>query len=196
MIGPVEIVPVEQAFQVGQALPPAIRHPIGADGAIGLGRLDRLAAGLASVLRVSVSVSNQPLDPAFAFSPERRQFYSTRVLAALAERPLAPGARVLGVTSLDLYVPVLTFVFGEAQLKGPAALVSLHRLADDFYGLPANEATLHARLLKEAVHELGHTFGLRHCDDWQCAMASTHTVELLDLKKPAFCHPCRGHLGL
>lgn len=170
--------------------------PVAADAVADLGRLDRLAAGLASLFRVSVSVSSQPLHAAFAFAPERRQYYSTRLLAELAARQLDDGARVLGVTGEDLYVPVLTFVFGEAQLRGPAALVSLHRLSDEFYGLPPNEAQLDARLLKEAIHELGHTFGLRHCDDWSCAMASTHTVELLDLKRAGFCAPCRDHLGI
>jgi len=96
------------------------------------------------------------------------------------------------VTSLDLYVPVLTFVFGEAQLEGRCALVSLHRLREEFYGLPASNDLLHERLTKEAVHELGHTFGLRHCHDWRCVMASAHGVERLDVKTAEFCPTCRG----
>jgi len=85
---------------------------------------------------------------------------------------------------------VLTFVFGEAQLSGNCAVVSLHRLREEFYGLPPNEELVRARLLKEAVHELGHTFGLRHCDNWQCVMTSSHAVERLDVKGTEFCFLC------
>jgi archaemetzincin len=154
-----------------------------------LAQLDRLAARLAQVFHVSVTTETSPLDAGFAYSPERRQYYSTPIVAALAAG--ACDSHVLGVTPLDLYVPVLTYVFGEAQLPGRAALVSLHRLDDRFYGLPADPAALDARLTKEAIHELGHTLGLRHCDDWSCAMAATHNVQLLDQKQAALCPHCR-----
>ncbi|MBI3470125.1 MAG: hypothetical protein HY013_02060, partial [Candidatus Solibacter usitatus] len=78
----------------------------------------------------------------------------------------------------------LTFVFGEAQLEGRCALVSFHRLREEFYGLPARPDLLGERLLKEAVHEVGHTFGLRHCGRWSCVMALTHAVERLDPASP------------
>ncbi len=156
-----------------------------------LAQLDRLAARLAQIFHVSVTTDTAPLDAAFAYSPERRQYYSTPIVAALAAAIPATHTHVLGVTPLDLYVPVLTYVFGEAQLRGPAALVSLHRLDDRFYGLPFDPVSLDARLTKEAIHELGHTLGLRHCDDWSCAMAATHNVELLDQKQAALCPHCR-----
>jgi archaemetzincin len=101
-----------------------------------------------------------------------------------------PG-KVLGVTSLDLFVPVLTFVFGEAQLNGTAALVSTFRLNETFYGFPPNEALLEERLIKEAVHELGHTFGLIHCRDFACVMHSSTSVEEIDVKGKEFCGSCR-----
>jgi archaemetzincin len=87
-------------------------------------------------------------------------------------------------------VPVLTFVFGEAQLDGNCAVVSMARLKEEFYGLPPREDLLHDRLVKEAAHELGHTFGLRHCGDWRCVMASSHAVERLDIKGAEFCKSC------
>src|SRR5581483_10852121 len=121
--------------------------------------------------------------------PKRDQFHSTAILNAM--QPLGNGSRILAVTGLDLFVPVLTFVFGEAQLAGNCAIVSLHRLRDEVYGLPANPVLLGERLRKEAVHELGHTFGLRHCDDWSCVMTSSHSVEWLDVKTADFCRPCR-----
>jgi archaemetzincin len=165
-------------------------------GDIDIAILDRLSARLARAFHVSCRVLTSPLDPAPAFDPGREQFYSTQLLLMLAA--LSPdGDQVLGVTEHDLYVPVLTFVFGEAQLAGRAAIVSLRRLREEFYGDPADEALLAERLAKEAVHEIGHTLGLRHCRDWRCAMASTHAVERLDLKQAAFCAECaaRARMG-
>jgi archaemetzincin len=112
------------------------------------------------------------------------------VLARLQERPRRNGTVTLGVTDIDLYVPVLTFVFGEAQLRGPAAIVSAHRLHEEYYGLPADEGVLVQRLVKETLHELGHTQGLRHCTDWRCVMSSAHTVERVDIRQAGFCAAC------
>lgn len=166
-------------------------HLMRVSPAPGLELLDQLAAGLARRLGVSCHVTTDEFDGTFAFDGSRRQTYSTALLARLAQAPLAEGIVLLGVTDADLYVPVLTFVFGEAQMPGRAALVSMHRLREEFYGLPSNPALLEERLLKEALHELGHTQGLRHCDDWRCVMVSSHTVEKLDLKEADFCAACR-----
>ncbi|HXZ41474.1 MAG TPA: hypothetical protein VEG68_12100, partial [Terriglobales bacterium] len=102
--------------------------------------------------------------------------------------------RVLGVTAVDLYIPILTFVFGEAQVGGPCAVVSLHRLRQEFYGLPPDGKLLQHRLLKESVHEIGHTVNLAHCDDYRCAMAPSHAVEWIDLKESSLCVACQGRI--
>jgi len=90
-----------------------------------------------------------------------------------------------------LYIPILTFVFGEAQMGGPCAVLSGHRLRQEFYGLPADQRVFRQRVLKEAVHELGHTLNLTHCDDYRCVMASSHAVEWIDLKEEELCPACR-----
>jgi len=156
----------------------------------GLELLEHLAAGLARVFRVPCRIRPQTVDLAFARDPRRGQYYSTAILQHI-ERIADPHARVLGVATSDLYVPVLTFVFGEAQLDGNCAVVSTARLREDFYGLPHREDLLLERLIKEGVHELGHTFGLRHCPDWRCVMTSSHAVERLDVKQIDFCGRCR-----
>jgi archaemetzincin len=148
-----------------------------------------LAAELAPIFRTVCRVRPERLDPAFARDRVRNQYHSTAILQAM-QPFVEPGARLLAVASVDLYVPVLTFVFGEAQLSGACAVVSLHRLREEFYGLPPREDLLRERLTKEAVHELGHTYGLRHCDDWRCVMTSSHGVELLDVKGKEFCFLC------
>jgi len=156
--------------------------------------LDRLAARLAFSFGVSCHVDQEPFDPDFAWEPSRGQYYATSILDRLSSLAEDKGQHVLGVTPYDLFVPVLTYVFGEAQMGGPAALVSLRRLGEEFYGIPPNEALRDERLEKEALHELGHTLGLGHCRDWRCVMVSTHAVERLDLKESAFCPQCRGLL--
>ena len=127
-------------------------------------------------------------DISAAWNATRRQYDSTRLIAELKSHY---HGRVMGAAACDLYVPVLTFVFGEAQLDGNCAVVSTARLSDEYYGLPANPARMHERLVKEAAHELGHTFGLRHCSDWRCVMSSSHGVERLDVKGTEFCPSCR-----
>ena len=152
--------------------------------------LEHLAVGLSRIFRTRCSVRPGRLDSGHAHDPQRNQYHSTAILQKL-ERAAETDVRLLGVTALDLYVPVLTFVFGEAQLEGNCAVVSTARLKDDFYGLPPRLDLMHERLLKEAVHEIGHTFGLRHCPDWRCVMASSHAVERLDIKGEDFCASCR-----
>ena len=161
--------------------------PVGSDVSIAL--LDRLAAALAQRLEVSCHVRTTGTDPSFAYNEKRNQYWSTAILKRLVEE-CPPGAHILGVAAADLFVPVLTFVFGEAQVGGCAALVSTHRLRNDFYGLPADSGLLFARLVKEALHEIGHNFGLKHCGDWRCVMTSSHAVERLDVKSDSFCSAC------
>jgi len=160
-----------------------------------VGRLDRallepLAEGLTQRLRVACSIQPDGLEAEFAFNPLRRQYHSSEILKKILRKHPEADLKVLGVTDMDLYIPVLTFVFGEAQLADGGAVVSAHRLRQEFYGLPADPELLHERLLKESLHELGHTFGLRHCPDYTCVMSASHGVERIDLKQAEFCLAC------
>lgn len=169
----------------------AVGASTGGEPELAIALLDALAAALARAFRVSCHVSTGVLDASAMFDFGRRQYYSTAILRSMMAFVPDPEVRLLAVTELDLFVPVLTFVFGEAQLNGNCALVSVHRLREEYYGSPPDPAKLAERLLIEALHELGHTFGLRHCPNWQCAMASTHAVERLDLKEARYCPACR-----
>jgi len=153
-------------------------------------QISELGKSLAAELGRDCEVLHPELDLASAFNMTRGQYSSSELLAGMANR-VTPGTwRLLGITSVDLYIPILTFVFGEAQLQGTCAIVSTHRLRQEFYGLPFDEKLLSQRLLKEAVHELGHTLGLTHCDDVRCVMAASHAVEWIDLKGHHFCSHC------
>lgn len=162
---------------------------------ININLLDRLSASLAATLKMPCRVITEEFDAGFAYDAYRTQTYSTAILARLAEAPIGDEDIMLGVTEADLFVPVLTFVFGEAQYPGRAAVISAARLREEFYGLPPDAAKLDDRLLKEAVHEIGHTRGLGHCDDWRCVMVSSHRVERLDLKSAGFCAACLRKLN-
>jgi archaemetzincin len=175
---------------------PGRGHPRAQDAAINLELLDDLAAELARIFQVSCPVHEEIFVADFAYDRSRDQFHSTAILQRMQSLAGDAEARYLGITSLDLCIPILTFVFGEAQLAGRCALVSLHRLGEEFYGLPPNANLLWERLVKESVHELGHVLGLRHCLDWRCVMASTHDVERLDLKGEEYCPSCLAAAGL
>ncbi|HUO27331.1 MAG TPA: archaemetzincin [Candidatus Aquilonibacter sp.] len=161
-------------------------------GEIDQALLRELTEAIPRCLQVSCEILPNSLDPAPAFHPERQQYHSSELLQRMQEAVESTSWRVLGVASADLYIPILKYVFGEAQIGGPCAVVSYFRLRQEFYGLPPDGQLLRERLTKEAVHELGHTFGLRHCEDYRCAMASAHAVEWIDLRDTKPCEVCRA----
>lgn len=95
---------------------------------------------------------------------------------------------------LDLFIPIFNFLFGEAQLNGIGAIVSAHRLHNPFYGIPENEEMFEKRLLKESIHELGHTFSLIHCFTLRCVMNTSTYVEEIDQKSSNFCRSCEQEI--
>jgi len=163
-------------------------------GKVDGGLLKSLAPAMANTFGVPCEILSSSLDPEFAFHGERQQYHSSEILGQM-QTLLKPNSwRMLGVATVDLYIPILTFVFGEAQIGGPCAVVSLHRLRQEFYGLPHDHDLLQQRLIKEAVHEVGHTVDLAHCDDYQCVMAPSHAVEWIDLKDSLLCGACHSRI--
>lgn len=152
-----------------------------------------LAAPLEAEFRLPVEV-----DTAHAFASDvaynisRGQSNSSLVLTELLRVFPTHDGKLLAMTSVDLFIPVLTFVFGEAQLNDKAAVVSGCRLREEFYGMDPNERLFRERLLKECVHELGHTFGLLHCQDYNCVMHSSTSVDEIDVKGAHLCVNCSG----
>jgi len=156
------------------------------------GLLKDLRPAVEEILGVPCKVLPVRLDPEFAFHGERQQYHSSEILRRMQNFLTTDSWRMLGIGMVDLYIPILTFVFGEAQMGGPCAVLSTHRLRQEFYGLPPDRELLRERLLKEAVHEVGHTLNLTHCGDYRCVMASSHAVEWIDLKDSALCGMCRS----
>ena len=130
-----------------------------------------------------------------AFDKRRKQYRSNVILSeiqgyAAKKKDLN---RVLGVVDADIFVSELNFVFGEAACPGKAALISLWRLRPEFYGDAPNMKLFLERTLKEAVHELGHTFGLRHCSRSSCVMHFSNSISDTDIKQSLFCDKCYLH---
>jgi archaemetzincin len=147
---------------------------------------------LEDIFAARVSLQRVALDLARAYDVTRKQVNSTALLSQILEAGVDPGHKRLAIVDVDLFIPVLTFVFGEAQLSGKAAVVSTHRISNQFYGLPRNDALMRERLGKEIVHELGHTFGLFHCRQYDCVMRASTYVEEIDLKRSYPCESCAG----
>ena len=160
------------------------------------GLLPFLQRALRESLQIQCEIVPARLDPSAMFNSQRRQYHSSEILAAMQKLAPADSWRLLGVTEHDLYIPILTFVFGEAQMGGPCSLVSTRRLRQEFYGEAPDKELLERRLLKESIHEIGHTCDLTHCDNYLCAMAASHAVEWIDLKEASLCPGCQEKLAL
>lgn len=155
------------------------------------GMIDHVHMHLQRAFELPVRVHRDPSRPEGTLDPRRRQHASGRVLKWLLEKG-PPNTKVLGVTDVDLFIPILTFVFGEAQLGGSAAVVSTARLKE---ALPvADPRLVIERLAKEAIHELGHAMGLVHCATRDCAMGRSASVRDVDSKRGSLCGSCRAQL--
>lgn len=135
------------------------------------------------------------LDLGEFYDPSRRQYDGYRLLKLIDERFADIQAKTIGLMNVDLYIPILTFIFGQAYLNGKAAIASSYRLLNERYGLAANEQLLNERMIKEVTHELGHTFGLIHCSHPDCVMRSSTYVEDIDQKDSSFCMDCKSLLA-
>jgi archaemetzincin len=129
-----------------------------------------------------------------AYDPKRRQYLASELLAKLKKSGIAKDEKVLDIVDVDLYAPGLNFVFGQADITSGVALISLCRLRQEFYGLPSDNALFLDRAAKEAVHEIGHTFGLGHCKNAKCVMHFSNSLADTDWKQIAFCSQCRPKL--
>jgi len=129
--------------------------------------------------------------PRYAHNETRGQYDAKMILKKMRHQSPPASFRVMGVTELDLYVPILKYVYGLAQIEGKCALISLCRLRPQFYAQPPNPDLFLKRALKTALHELGHTFGLTHCRNRRCAMYSSTRIEDTDYKSCEFCPTCQ-----
>jgi archaemetzincin len=156
--------------------------------------IERLQVDLGKIFDKQVEVGKGMPHPDYAYNKKRNQYLSTAILKTLMEQKGTMAyEKVLGVVDQDLYVPELNFVFGEAGQK--AAVISLTRLRQEFYRLPQDQNLFYKRVLTEAVHELGHTYGLGHCRDSHCVMFFSNSLMDTDRKGAEFCPECKQKIS-
>jgi archaemetzincin len=157
-------------------------------GELEQGVLEELRRRLEETFGCPVEIKPQNADLAHAYNSSRKQYLSTTLLSNIS---VLEGEKALGIVDVDLYVPRLNFVFGEADMISGVAIISLFRLRQEHYGLPPNRELFLERAVKEAVHELGHTYGLGHCPDAKCIMHFSNSLMDTDKKQAAFCPKCQ-----
>jgi archaemetzincin len=156
--------------------------------------MEELKDRVGGVFHCTVEIKAGLSDLSQAYNPERKQYVSSKLLASLKKSEREE--RVVGIADVDLYVPRLNFVFGEADILCGTAIVSLYRLRQEYYGLASDEALFMERATKEIIHELGHTFGLEHCPNNKCVMHFSNSLADTDLKEANFCSSCRPKIIL
>ncbi len=154
--------------------------------------LERVLESLSTVTSDPFRLAAHDEYPLFAFEPKRNQYYAKKIIENLADELPSDCEKLIGLTDIDLCTPVLTFVYGEAQLGGSVALVSFNRLRQEFYYLPRNDTLLIERITKECIHELGHCYGLFHCNNSRCVMCFSSSILSIDNKGKNFCIGCKG----
>lgn len=128
------------------------------------------------------------------YDPVRRQYDANKLLKYIKSKADDNTLKTLGLFRVDLFIPILTYIFGQAMFNGNTGVVSVYRLRNEQYGLQPDQELLRERLRKVVIHELGHTFGLVHCLNPGCVMRSSTYVEDIDQKKLKFCNSCKLQL--
>lgn len=146
------------------------------------------AVNVKDIFEIEARISSIKADLRFAYNPERNQYHAGTILNYLSRVSFPDMIRLIAVISFDLYEENLNFVFGEAQYGGKYAVVSTYRLKH------SDERIFFERVFKETNHELGHTFGLKHCDDPYCVMSFSNSIYDVDRKSRDFCPKCRRKL--
>jgi len=155
---------------------------------------ERACSAVRSCFELNCDILSPEPRPDFALDDTRDQYNSLKILEWLESRFPRPDQWILGITNVDITIPVLTFIFGQARLCGRSAVISTFRLSEEFYGRPNDTMILLSRVEKEAIHEAGHMLGLTHCLDRNCVMYPSNSLAQTDLKSTRLCSECRSNL--
>lgn len=158
------------------------------------GFLEKISEVVMQEFNCAVTIKEAHVDISEFYDPVRRQYNGNKLLHEVDTFNGTDNSKTIGLLSVDLFIPILTFIFGQAQLGGHSAIASQYRLSNERYGMPADENLLLQRFTKEVIHELGHTLGLIHCHTPDCVMQSSTYVEDIDQKEAQLCAKCRALL--
>jgi archaemetzincin len=163
-------------------------------GYFGQELLEMIAPDISREFSYPVRAKSGNLDLSEFYDPARKQYNGTELLNKIDLEFATDYSKTLGLFNIDLFIPILTYIFGQAFLGGRMGIASIYRLSNERYGIKANGKILVERFRKEAIHELGHMFGLIHCNDPVCVMRSSTYVEDIDQKNHSLCAKCRMQL--
>lgn len=157
--------------------------------------IDKISSDLLNSFGLSTELSQCNFDLNYFYNPDRRQYDANLILKKVSEMAPRGPYKTMGLFRVDLYIPILTFIFGQSLLNGSTGIVSLYRLRNELYGMEQNNRLLTERFRKVIIHELGHSFGLIHCLNPSCIMRSSTYVEDIDQKSFGFCNKCKEELS-
>jgi archaemetzincin len=146
---------------------------------------------ITEIYRYPVTVKKCNTDLSDFYSPGRRQHDANSIMQLVSDITPPQAVKSVGLLKIDLFIPIFSYIFGQAALNGKTAIASLYRLRNELYGLRQNYILQIERLRKVVIHELGHTFGLTHCFHPGCVMRSSTYVEDIDQKGIHFCSVCQ-----
>jgi len=146
--------------------------------------------------KVHLALDKRMPSPDYAYDRDAKKYVAIYMVKELLKVDVPEDAKILGVANVDLYVPEsdFEFIFGQAQFgrNGRAAIISTLRMDPKSYvGGKPNDELLIQRMMKEAIHELGHVFGLRNCSEIECVMYLPKNLKSLDKKSDSFCLNCQ-----
>jgi len=143
-----------------------------------------------------VNLKEGHLDVSEFYDPTRRQYNGIRLINEVETSHATDTTKTIGLFNVDLFIPILTYIFGQAFLNGRTGIASNYRLSNERYGIRTDDKLVLERFIKEVIHELGHTLGLIHCHVPTCVMRSSTYVEDIDQKSTHLCLNCRNELKL
>lgn len=160
-------------------------------GKVDPGMLEYVRKGLRLRFKIPVQIGNDLRAPEGSFNGFRKQYEANLILNDMEKNF---DDKVLAITNHDIYTAGLNFIFGLAKTKSKSAIVSTYRLDPQIYNSPPNIDLLKERLLKECIHEFGHTLGMQHCREQGCIMNASNNIRDIDNKSTDFCHMCQIQL--
>ena len=158
--------------------------------------LDKIVTEVAKEFLFPVFTEERHIELGEFYDPMRRQYDGNKILIELDSISSPIYIKKVGLFRVDLFIPILTYIFGQATLEGSAGIASLFRLRNEQYGMKKDEGLLLDRFIKVIIHELGHTFGLLHCHVPTCVMRSSTYVEDIDQKNQNLCSSCHSKIEL
>jgi archaemetzincin len=156
--------------------------------------LDRIASDITIEYQWPVRFMENHMDLTEFYEPVRRQYDGNKLLKLMDSMSPPDALKTIGLFRVDLFIPILTYIFGQAIFNGKTGIASLYRLRNEQYGIKKDDAILFERFRKVIIHELGHTFGLVHCYVPNCVMRSSTYVENIDQKRYNLCPKCRTEM--